>query len=60
VVLLDDGAKIPFVARYRKEATGALVYHCAAPDSGDCAAGRHRKAIIRTYQMPSSRSMGMS
>jgi len=24
VVLLDEGATVPFVARYRKEATGAL------------------------------------
>ena len=33
VKLLDDGATVPFVARYRKEATGGLDVWVTSPDA---------------------------
>lgn len=37
VKLIDEGNTIPFIARYRKEATGSLNERCCASWMSDCA-----------------------
>ena len=48
VKLLDDGATVPFIARYRKEATGGLtIRSCASLPSGcnTCASWKSAKPL---------------
>ena len=52
VRLLDEGATVPFIARYRKEATGSL-------DDGQLRTLEERLQYLRELDEPSRRGAGL-